>query len=106
MHETLNMLLGNQGDMNSNKEYMNLLINYSIYRKIFQIEDSSLYKKIWALQKKCPIIILYNDIYLNAGRFLTQVCPLKKKTSVDPKDIGLFMDTEVQNKAASFAQET
>jgi hypothetical protein len=43
------MLLQNPGDMNSHNEFMNLLINYSLYRKLFGIEDKDLYKKIWSL---------------------------------------------------------
>jgi hypothetical protein len=43
------MLLSNPGDMYSNNEFMTLLINYSLYRKLFGIEDSKLYKKIWSL---------------------------------------------------------
>jgi hypothetical protein len=81
------MLLQNPGDMNSHNEFMNLLINYSLYRKLFGIEDKDLYKKIWSLQKMCPIIILYNNLSVNAGNFLVNICPLKKKATTDPKDI-------------------
>jgi hypothetical protein len=35
--------------MVSQTEYMNLLINYSVYRKLFGIEDSKIYAKIWGL---------------------------------------------------------
>ena len=43
------MLLSNPGDMKSHMEYMNLLIMYSLYRKLFDTEDKKLYKKIWSL---------------------------------------------------------
>lgn len=43
------MLLSNPGDMKSHMEYMNLLIMYSLYRKVFDTEDKKIYKKIWAL---------------------------------------------------------
>lgn len=85
------MLLANPGDMGSHMEYMNLLIMYSLYRKLFDHEDKKLYKKIWSLQKLCPIIILYNNLHVNAGNFLVNVCPLRKKATVDPKDINLFL---------------
>lgn len=67
--------------------FMTLLINYSLYRKLFLDDDSSLYKKIWALQKKCPIIILYNNLCVQPGHFLAKKCPLKKPPTCDPKDI-------------------
>ena len=85
------MYLSNPSDMSSHKEYMNILIMYSLYRKLFDHEDKKLYKKIWSLQKLCPIVILYNNLQVNAGNFLVSVCPLKKKATVDPKDIKLFL---------------
>lgn len=39
----------------------------------------------------CPIIILYNNISVNAGNFLVTTCSLKKKTTCDPKDIKTFL---------------
>lgn len=39
----------------------------------------------------CPIIILYNNIFINAGNFLATICPLKKKATTDPKDIKGFL---------------
>lgn len=47
--EDIGMLLANPGDMKSHMEYMNLLIMYSLYRKLFDNEDKKLYKKIWSL---------------------------------------------------------
>lgn len=85
------MLLSNPGDMHSNNEFMNLLINYSLYRKLFGNDESKLYKKIWAIQKMCPILILYNNLSVNAGNFLINICPLKKKSKTDPKDITQFI---------------
>ena len=85
-------LLQNPGDMNSHNEFMNLLINYSLYRKLFGNDDKALFKQIWSLQKMCPIIILYNNLSCNAGSFLNSICPLKKKsTSLDPKEVAPFI---------------
>jgi hypothetical protein len=85
------VLLSAQGEMTAQAEYMNLLINYSVYRKLFDIEDDKIYKKIWALQKFCPILIMYNNLYVIPGNFLATVCPLKKKTSVEPPDVPVFL---------------
>lgn len=82
---------------------MNLLINYSLYRKLFGNEESKLYKKIWSLQKLCPIIILYNNLSVNAGTFLINVCPLKKKATTDPKDIKTFLLEEAKARNLSYA---
>ena len=87
--------LSNPGDMGSQQGYLSLLINYSLYRKLFQEEDSSLYKKIWSMQKNCPIIILYNNLACNPGHFLTKKCPLKKDPKCDPKDLKTFLKDEL-----------
>ena len=86
--ETISVSLMDQVDMRSSKGYFNLLINYSVYRSLFNDEDSKIYKKIWALQKNCPIIILYNNLCVSPGAFMSKKCPLKKATKTDPKDLG------------------
>lgn len=46
----------------------------------------------------CPLIILYNNLSVNAGNFLVTVCPLKKKATLDPKDIKLFLQEQTKLK--------
>ena len=99
----MGVLLSSPGDMNSHIAFMNLLINYSLYRKLFEIEDSKLYKKIWSLQKLCPVIILYNNLYVNAGNFLVTICSLKKKTKCDPKDIKAFLVEQTYTRNQNFS---
>jgi len=89
--EKVNVMLSDPNNIEAQKQYMVLLINYSLYRKLFSDEDSKIYKKIWALQKMSPIIILYNNLCVNPGVFLAKKCPLKKSTKVDPKDLPTFM---------------
>ena len=88
--------------MTAQHEYMNLLINYSVYRKLFDIEDSKIYKQIWSLQKLCPILVMYNNLYVVPGAFLATVCPLKKKTTVDPPDIRIFLGNELALRTKNF----
>lgn len=65
-------------------------------------EDSKLYKKIWALQKNCPIIILYNNLCVSPGNFLAKKVPLKKPTKTEPKDLGVFLMSELAEKDKEF----
>jgi len=88
--------------MVSQTEYMNLLINYSVFRKLFGIEDSKIYAKIWGLQKLCPILVVYNNLYVVPGNFLAELCPLKKKTKVEPENIGLFIRAELEQREKIF----
>ena len=81
---------------------MQLLIMYSLYRKLFDTEDKTLFKKIWSLQKLCPIIILYNNLWVNAGNFLVNICPLRKKATLDPKDIKLFLAEQTRARNEVF----
>lgn len=48
--DQVTQLLSVPGEMTAQAEYMNLLINYSVYRKLFEIEDSKIFKAIWGLQ--------------------------------------------------------
>lgn len=66
---------------------MTLLTNYSMYKKLFEIEDPKFYAKIWALQKQCPVIILYNNLQINPGTFLSTMAFPKKKAKLDPANI-------------------
>ena len=84
---------------------MYLLINYSVYRKLFGVEDSKIYQRIWSLQKMCPIIILYNSLSVQPGKFMAEVCPLKKAIKVDPPDIMVFIKQSLQASEAQFGQK-
>lgn len=97
--------LSNPGDLKSHLDYFYLLIHYSIYRKLFANEDQKLYQGIWTLQKKCPVIVVYNNLTLNAGQFLVSICPLKKKVKCDPKDIQVFQAEETKLKNARYSDE-
>lgn len=88
---------------NSHKPMLSLLTNYALMRALFtKKEDSSLYKKIWSLQKICPLIVVYNNLTLNIGNFLTVVCPLKKKPSLDPKSVSTFLGDTLHKFDANF----
>jgi hypothetical protein len=93
--ENVATALQNPSDMQASKSYFNLLINYALYRSLFQDEDSKIFKKLWALQKNCPIIILYNNLCVSPGIFLSRKVPLKKPTKCDPKDLGTFLKSEL-----------
>jgi WASH complex subunit 7, N-terminal len=90
----INMLLQNPYDMTSHQEYLNLLMMYSLFRKLFEVKDQErdTFKKIWQLQRICPIIIIYNNLKCCPGTFLDKVCPLKKPSkSLDPKELSSFL---------------
>ena len=93
--DDVSIKLSNPGDKEGNSSYMTLLITYSLYRKLFADEDSKIYKKIWSLQKTSPLIILYNNLCVNPGNFLTKKVPLKKPTKCDPKDLTVFLKSDL-----------
>ena len=91
--------------MQAANAYMNLLINYAVYRALFNDEDSKLYKKIWALQKLCPIIILYNNLCVNPGAFMSRKVALKKSAKTEPKDIKTFLQEELMKRDTAFVSK-
>lgn len=86
-HDRVQVQLGTPGIVQAPQDFMTLLTNYSMYKKLFEIEDQKFYQKIWSLQKNCPLIILYNNLQINPGTFLSTICFPKKKTKVDPPNI-------------------
>lgn len=103
--DLVNIKLNTTGDLQAHSSYMTLLINYALFRKLFGEEDSKIYKKIWSLQKMCPIIILYNNLCVNPGQFLFKKCPLKKATKCDPLDIDKFLRDELKSKDDQFVMK-
>ena len=84
---------------------MNLLMMYTMHRKLFKTKDEErdIYKKIWALQKLCPFIIIYNNLKLSPGVFLSNICPLTKKSnSLAPKDVKVFLFEDMKGRNANF----
>jgi len=88
---------------NSQKPLLSLLTNYALMRALFtKKEDSALYKKIWSLQKICPLIVVYNNLTLNIGNFLSVVCPMKKKPTLDPKSVSIFLGDTLHRFDSNF----
>ena len=55
-------------------------------------QERDMFKKLWAMQSNCPLIIIYNNLKLSPGQFLMTMCPLaKKSSSLVPKEIGPFL---------------
>ena len=48
------------------------------------------------------MITVYGNLSLNVGNFLSTVCPLKKSTKCDPKDIKVFLSQTLHNMDATF----
>ena len=93
------VLLSSPNDMTAQTEYYSLLIMYALNRRIFNTKDQErdLFKKIWGLQKLCPLIIVYNNIKCSPGQFLMTMCPLAKKSnSLVPKEVGPFLMDEMK----------
>jgi hypothetical protein len=87
------------------QEYYNLLMMYSLCRRLFDTKDQERdhYKNIWKLQKVCPIIIIYNNLKCIPGKFLLEICPLKKPSkSLEPKELVNNLKLETSNKTQSY----
>ncbi|KRW98285.1 hypothetical protein PPERSA_01723 [Pseudocohnilembus persalinus] len=92
-------------ETNERQDYLNLLGTYAFYRTLYpNDEDKKLYKQLWQIQRKCPVVITFNHVVCYIYKFLTDVCPISKKCTLDPKDpegfIGQylhFIDGEFQD---------
>ena len=79
------VLLGTPGIVEALSDYMTLLTNYSIYKKLFEIDDLKLYMKILSLQNQCTLIILYNNLPDQPRNFLSTLCFPKKRLKLTLK---------------------
>ena len=48
-HDRVQVQLGTPGITQAPQDFMTLLTNYSMYKKLFEIEDPKFYQKIWSL---------------------------------------------------------
>ena len=81
---------------------------YVLNRRIFPSKDQErdLFKKLWAMQKQCPLIIVYNNLKLSPGMFLSSMCPLAKKSnSLVPKEVGPFLNEELKQRNTNFGTQ-
>jgi len=80
---------------------------YALYRKLFPgEEDSTLWKKIWYLQKKTPIIVLYSHIVFSISNFMSTLGALSRKPMIkDPKDPESYVMDFIEKKGDSFEKE-
>jgi len=61
---------------------------YTLFRKLFISEElKDVWKDLWSMQKKIPIIEAHSFVFVYICVFLLRVCPLEKRPSrLDPKD--------------------
>jgi WASH complex subunit 7 len=69
------------------------MCTYSLYRKLFTWDElKDVWKDMWTMQKKIPIIEAHSFVFVYVCVFLQKVCPLEKKPrSLDPKDEGVYI---------------
>ena len=62
------------------------MCTYALYRKLFPGEEArEIWRKLWAMQKKIPIVEAHNFVCVYVCVFMQQVAPLSKKSrSMDP----------------------
>jgi len=88
----LSEILDTPAEVHERKELFYFLCTYAFFRAIFpEEEDKKIYKNIWILQRKVPVLEGHTHIYCYVYRFLSEVCPLRKSTSLDPKEPDVFL---------------
>ena len=68
--------------MGEDRRLLELMCTYSLFRKLFPNEElKSLWKEMWTIQKKMPIIEAHSFVFVYVCVFLQRVCPLDRKPS-------------------------
>lgn len=62
------------------------MCNYALYRRLFPEEEGrDMWRKLWTMQKKIPIIEAHSFVCVYICVFMQDVAPLQKKSkSMDP----------------------
>lgn len=80
---------GSPIEIDEEKKLLDLMCNYALYRKLFPEEEGrDMWRKIWAVQKKIPIIEAHSFVCVYICVFMQDVAPLQKKSkTMDPSVI-------------------
>ncbi|CAD8128339.1 unnamed protein product [Paramecium sonneborni] len=84
-----------------------LLPTFCVYALVRQLypndENRDLWKNLWSLQKKIPMVDGHSQVLCYLSKFLMEVTPLTKKSqSMDPKDPIANFKNYLQRLSASF----
>ena len=101
-------MIGSARETNERKEIIGLIGNFALYTCLFNRDQSSIFKKMWSIQKKVPFLIIYEHITLKVDDFMQKYCAVKTHSSLDPKDMRIYridyikkMDFNFTNNIAS-----
>lgn len=83
----LEKVLGTHNETFQRKDFIVLMCNYVVYTKLFQKHDQKLFKRIWTLQKRAPLIQIVGHITFKSETFLKIHCPSEAGSKLDPKDM-------------------
>eukprot|EP00828_Plagiopyla_frontata_P013564 TRINITY_DN1805_c0_g2_i1.p1 TRINITY_DN1805_c0_g2~~TRINITY_DN1805_c0_g2_i1.p1 ORF type:complete len:691 (-),score=57.77 TRINITY_DN1805_c0_g2_i1:608-2680(-) len=91
-------ILTEQGDTQlDGQKYFNLICIFGLHKTLFEEKDDDrkLYKPIWNLQKKFPLLSLHLNQSTIAATFIADYCRLQKQSSflasLDPKDPNQYL---------------
>ncbi|MDR3548351.1 MAG: hypothetical protein P4M11_08840 [Candidatus Pacebacteria bacterium] len=83
----LDEVLGSPNEHLERQQYVVLLCNFALYARLFRRSEPKLYKNIWALQKKAPVIQIVGHITFRSESFLKLNCGSDDGQKLDPKDM-------------------
>ena len=98
--------LGTPQETNEKEELLCMLTIYSIHRRIYQHEDRDLWKSIWSLQKKSPILKGFQSVLCYVSKFMMELVPLSRKSlTMEPKDPMAFIVDYYKKNNTGMAQQ-
>ena len=104
----INERIGENIETHEREKLLHLLCCYALYRKLFpDHEDRDLWKNIWHIQKRCPVLIVGSHIILNVAEFMEKIVPLSRKSrGRDPKDPEDFLNKYIDERDQKFERDT
>ena len=79
--------------------YMDLVCVYAFYRRLYPSDfDEELYKYIWALQRKVPLVVISGLTAFYPYGFMETHCPARGSVSRDPKDLKVYLNSYLMKR--------
>jgi hypothetical protein len=73
-------------------QVLDLLALYALYRRLYPKDfEKSLFKSIWAMQKKAPGVVVMGLVVFFPATFINRACPCPKSMTLEPKDPNAYM---------------
>eukprot|EP00742_Colponemidia_sp_Colp-10_P007056 GILJ01007574.1.p1 GENE.GILJ01007574.1~~GILJ01007574.1.p1 ORF type:complete len:1186 (+),score=205.74 GILJ01007574.1:74-3559(+) len=95
--------LGQPTETNQRGKLVGLFGLYALFRRLYpQQADAKLFRSLWTLQKKVPLLVIYSSVTWSISDFINTFAPLPSAKKLDPPDVNQFKQNHIKSVDESF----